>query len=209
MIAHARPGPVQVNQRDQVGSRETPRPATSASRSSATPMAEASSTRPGRRTFIHQPISRAMGIVQAMVKSPHGLALRAFTTTSASTASRMIMMARIAIIAAIPATGFTSSFAIWPKDLPFRRSDATRMVKSCTAPPRTTPTINQRVPGRKPNCAASVGPMSGPAPAIAAKWWPYRTHLFVGTKSRPLLRRSAGVARRPSRAKTRSAMYRE
>ena len=111
-------------------------------------MAEASRTRPGRKLFIHQPISRAMGIVQAMVNSPHGLALRAFTTISASTASRMIMIARMATIAARPATGFTSSFAIWPSDLPSRRSEQHRMVKSCTAPPRTTPAISQRVPGR-------------------------------------------------------------
>ena len=79
------------------------------------------------------------------------------------------MIARIATIAARPATGLTSSFAIWPSDLPSRRIEAIRIVKSCTAPPRTTPTISQSVPGRKPNCAASVGPISGPAPEIAAK----------------------------------------
>ena len=33
------------------------------------------------------------------------------------------MIAKIAIIAASPATGFTSSFAIWPSDLPSRRID--------------------------------------------------------------------------------------
>src|SRR5882724_7932032 len=37
------------------------------------------------------------------------------------------------------------------------------------------------VPGRKPNCAASTGPTSGPAPAMAAKWWPNNTHDFVPT----------------------------
>ncbi len=42
---------------------------------------------------------------------------------------------------------------------------------------------------------ARVGPTSGPAPAMAAKWWPNSTQRWVGTKSRPLLRRSAGVAR--------------
>ena len=30
------------------------------------------------------------------------------------------------------------------------------------------------------NCAASTGPMSGPAPLIAAKWCPKSTHLLVG-----------------------------
>ncbi len=39
----------------------------------------------------------------------------------------------------------------------------------------------QRKPGRKPNCAASTGPISGPAPVIAAKWWPKSTQRFVGT----------------------------
>ena len=52
------------------------------------------------------PMSRAMGIVQEMVKSPHGLSRSALTTTSASTASRMTMIAKMATIAARPATGF-------------------------------------------------------------------------------------------------------
>ena len=38
------------------------------------------------------------------------------------------------------------------------------MMKSCTAPASTTPISSQRNPGRKPNCAAKTGPMSGPAP---------------------------------------------
>ena len=41
------------------------------------------------------------------------------------------------------------------------------------------------MPGRKPNCAASTGPTSGPGPAIAAKWWPKTIQRFVGTKSFP------------------------
>src|SRR2546429_9073319 len=75
----------------------------------------------------------------------------------------------------------------------------------CPAPPPPTPITSHSVPGRKPNCAASTGPTSGPAPAIAAKWCPNNTHLFVGTKSRPLLNRSAGVARRSSSPNTRLA----
>ena len=31
-----------------------------------------------------------------------------------------------------------------------------------------------------PYWIASTGPISGPAPEIAAKWWPNNTHLFVG-----------------------------
>src|SRR5439155_1545503 len=123
----------------------------------------------------------------------------------ASTASRMIMMNSTASIAVAPAAGFNSSFAICPSDLPSRRSEQKRMTKSCTAPPTTTPITSHSVPGRKPNCAASTGPTSGPAPAIAAKWCPNNTHLFVGTKSRPLLNRSAGVARRSSSPNTRLA----
>jgi len=114
-------------------------------------------------------MSRAIGTVQAMVKRPHGEARSAFTTISASTASRMIMIASTATIAVTPVTLLTSSFAIWPSDLPSRRSEQNRIVKSCTAPPSTTPITSHRVPGRNPNCAASTGPTSGPAPAIAAK----------------------------------------
>ena len=54
---------------------------------------------------------------------PHGLALSAFTTTSASTAISTIMMPSTATSAVYPATGPISSFAIWPSDLPSRRID--------------------------------------------------------------------------------------
>ena len=52
---------------------------------------------------------------------------------------------------------------------PLTADEATSVVKSCTAPASTTPINSQRNPGRKPNCAARTGPISGPAPAIAAK----------------------------------------
>ena len=67
-------------------------------------MMDASPTLPGRHRFIHQPMSSAIGIVQAIVNSPHGEARRALTTMSARTASRMIMIARTAIIAVTPVT---------------------------------------------------------------------------------------------------------
>ena len=89
-----------------------------------------------------------MGMVQRMVKTPQGLSRSAFTTTSASTASRITMIARIATIASMPVTGPVSSFAIWPSDLPSRRMEPKRMMKSCTAPPSTTPKTIQMVPGR-------------------------------------------------------------
>ncbi len=116
-----------------------------------------------------------------MVTVPHGLARSAFTTTSASTEMRTIMMPSTATSAVSPATGPISSLAIWPSDRPSRRVDAARMTMSCTAPPSATPTMIQSAPGRNPNCAASVGPTSGPGPAIAAKWCPKTIHRFVGT----------------------------
>ncbi len=150
---------------------------------------------------MYAPISKAMGIVSPTVTTPHGLSPSAFTTISASTAISTIMIPRIATNATMPATGPISSFAIWPRDLPFRRTLDARITKSCTAPPRATPITIQIAPGRKPNCAASVGPTSGPGPAMAAKWWPNTTHRFVGTKSRPSFNRSAGVSRLASSAK--------
>ena len=169
-------------------------------------MAVASSTRPGRTNRIQMPITIAIGIVRPSVTVPHGLARSALTTTSASTAIRMIMIPSIATSAVKPATGPISSFAIWPSDLPSRRMDAQRITQSCTAPPSTTPTTIQRMPGRKPNCAASVGPTSGPGPAMAAKWWPNTIHLLVGTKSRPSYEAFGGRRARGSRAKIFAAM---
>ncbi len=76
---------------------------------------------------------------------------------------------------------------------------------SCTAPARQTPTTSQIRPGRYPNWIARTGPMSGPAPEIAAKWWPKRTHLLVGWKFWPSLSVCAGVARESSSVATRAA----
>src|SRR5262249_29439350 len=166
----------------------------SASISSTTPTAVASSVLPGRQTFIQNPISTAIGMVQAIVNTPHGLSLSAFTTTRASTASRITMMASTATMVSTPVSVPVSSLAIWPSDFPSRRIDANRMMKSCTAPPSTTPITIQIVPGRYPNWAASTGPTSGPGPAMAAKWCPNSTQREVGTKSRPFASRSAGGA---------------
>ena len=49
-------------------------------------------------------------------------------------------MPRTATRAVIPATFPISSFAIWPSDLPLRRTLAASTTMSCTAPPTTTPT---------------------------------------------------------------------
>ena len=99
------------------------------------------------------------------------------------------MIAKIAIIAARPATGLTSSLAICPRDFPSRRTEAHRIKKSCTAPPSTTPAMSHKVPGRNPNCAARVGPTNGPAPEMAeevAEEHPLRRDDEVATVVQPL-----------------------
>ncbi len=58
------------------------------------------------------------------------------------------MIASTAIIASMPVTGPVSSLAICPSDLPSRRMEPNRMMKSWTAPARTTPKTIQMVPGR-------------------------------------------------------------
>ena len=63
----------------------------------------------------------AIGIVIAIENTPHGDCASALTTTSARTASRMIMIEKTAISAATPPTGPISSRAICPSDLPSRR----------------------------------------------------------------------------------------
>jgi hypothetical protein len=121
----------------------------------------------------------------------------------------MIMMAKTAIRAAAPPARPISSRAICPSDFPSRRIDRNSTTMSCTAPAKITPATIQIVPGRYPICAASTGPTSGPAPAIAAKWWPSSTRRSVGWKSTPSSSRSAGVARLSSGFSTRRATKRE
>ena len=105
----------------------------------------------------------------ATVEVAHGLCFIAFTTTNPKTAIKMIIITKVPMSEATPASGLNSSFAICPKLFPFFLTEKKRIVISCTAPPTTAPIRIQIVPGRYPNCAASVGPISGPGPAIAAK----------------------------------------
>ena len=93
-------------------------------------------------------MNSAIGIVIAMLNVPHGEFASALTTTSARTASRMIMIDSTATSAAMPPTGPISSRAIWPSDLPSRRMEKNRTTMSCTAPAKMTPTMIQIVPGR-------------------------------------------------------------
>ena len=120
--------------------------------------------------FIPRPIAIASGTVAAIVKSPHELSASAFTTTSASTARMMTRMASVLTSATNPAKGPTSSRTIRAKDFPLRRTEQNRTRLSWTAPPSVAPTRSHNMPGKKPNCAASTGPTSGPGPALAAKW---------------------------------------
>ena len=93
-------------------------------------------------------MNSAIGIVIAIENVPHGELASALTTTSARTASRMIMIEKTAISAAMPPTGPISSRAIWPRLLPSRRIEKNSVTMSCTAPAKMTPTMIQIVPGR-------------------------------------------------------------
>ena len=122
----------------------------------------------------------ASGIVAPIVKSPHALSASALTTTMPRPASAMTTMKITAMEAVMPAIGLISVRAISPSDRPPRRVEPQSTVMSCTAPARQQPATSQMNPGANPNCAASVGPTSGPAPVMAAKWWPKSTHRVVG-----------------------------
>src|SRR5438874_4781724 len=139
MSAQASAGPDNVNAGPQVGSPATVRPNTIDNSSRMTPIADASPTRPGRSTRMYSPISSAIGMVQAMVNSPQGLAVSALTTTSASTARMMIMIASTPTSARPPAVGPSSSLIITPSDLASRRTDADGTMQSWTAPAPPTP----------------------------------------------------------------------
>jgi hypothetical protein len=84
-----------------------------------------------------------------------------------------------------------------------RRPEAHRIVnRAAQRAPRHEP----ERPGANPNCAASTGPTSGPAPAIAAKWCPKRTHRLIGWKFDPSYFECAGVTAASSSAMTFAAM---
>ena len=87
-------------------------------------------------------------MVSAIVKSPHGLSASARTTTSASTASKITMIATMLTSATSPAKGPTSSRTICPRDLPRRRVEQNMITESCTPPPSVAPISIQSRPGR-------------------------------------------------------------
>ena len=90
----------------------------------------------------------AMGMVAPTVEVAQGLCFMALTTTSPSTAMRMIMMHITPSIAVLPPMGPSSSLAICPSERPSRRIEQNRMTKSCTQPPITAPIRIHSVPGR-------------------------------------------------------------
>ena len=87
-------------------------------------------------------------LVQNTFNGKYGTTWNDAATTNANTARRIVMMARMATIPMIPATGFSSSLTICASDFPSRRMELNRITKSCTAPPSTTPIRIHSVPGR-------------------------------------------------------------
>ncbi len=90
----------------------------------------------------------AVGMVLATAKVPHGLPFSAFTTTSASTASRITEIRMMPIPTTPPAVAPISVRIISPSDLPSRRVEKNNTTMSWTAPANTTPARIQSVPGR-------------------------------------------------------------
>jgi hypothetical protein len=90
----------------------------------------------------------AIGSVQDTVKVPQGLAFKALTTTSASTARMMTQMSSTPTPAMVPAAGPISERIMSPRDRPSRRVDMNSTIMSCTAPANTTPARIHSVPGR-------------------------------------------------------------
>ncbi len=71
-----------------------------------------------------------MGMVMAIVNTPHALSASALTTASPRPASAMVMMKRMARAAVMPAADPISSRAISASDLPPRRVEAHSMTRS-------------------------------------------------------------------------------
>ena len=74
------------------------------------------------------------------------------------------------MMAVVPATGPISDRAISASDRPPRRVDAHSVIDVVDRAGRgQQPASSHMKPGAQPNCVASTGPISGPAPAMAAK----------------------------------------
>ena len=80
-----------------------------------------------------------------------------------------------------------------PIDSPPWRIDRKSEIMSCAAPMKMQPRTIHRATDAQPNSAARTGPTIGPAPAMAAKWWPKSTVGCAGMKSTPSFFVCAGV----------------
>ena len=87
-------------------------------------------------------------MVANTVAVDQGLCAMALTTTSASTAIRMIMMNSVPTIAAAAPKRPSSSRARWARLRPSRRVEQNSTSMSCTQPASTAPTRSHSVPGR-------------------------------------------------------------
>jgi hypothetical protein len=88
-----------------------------------------------------------MGMVAATVKVPHGDSAKALTTIKANTARRISMMKKVPNKAIMPGVRPISSLIRSPSERPSRRVEMNSTVKSCTAPPKTTPASSHSMPG--------------------------------------------------------------
>ena len=102
---------------------------------------------PLRHTYIQKPMNTPSGMVMAMVNTPHGLSASAFTKVMPRPAIAMTNMKRIAIDAMNPMNGLISCLTMSGSERPPRRTEAHRMIESCTAPARHTPATSQMNPG--------------------------------------------------------------
>src|SRR5207344_2615394 len=93
-------------------------PAPTATSRSSTPTAVEARIEPGRIRYDHSPMASAIGIVHAMLNTPHALSLSELTTTSAIAASATVITNTIATAVAAPVIGLTCSRAILASERP-------------------------------------------------------------------------------------------
>ncbi len=86
--------------------------------------------------------------VQRIENTPQALSLREFTITSAMAASATVITKMMAMAVAVAVSLPTCSRAMLASERPPLRTEATRMMKSCTPPASTEPASSQSRPGR-------------------------------------------------------------